>query len=72
VKIEKQLEILGQNLRRLREKRKYSQIDLAAFINTDKQNISKIENGRVNVTLKTLLKLTIALDCSLNNLLKDI
>ena len=61
---------LGQNLRKLRLKKKMSQVDLATALNVDRAYISNIENGRMNPTLSTLEKISNALGISSSELLK--
>ncbi|MDM8569124.1 helix-turn-helix transcriptional regulator [Thiotrichales bacterium HSG1] len=45
-------EVIGDLLRVERKRRRYSQVDVADAINTDRSVISKIENGVYNGTLK--------------------
>ena len=47
----------GENLRRLRESRNLSLRDVAMNCNIDNGQISNIEQGKVNITLNTLLEL---------------
>ncbi len=61
---------LGQNLRKLRLKKKMSQVDLATALNVDRAYISNIENGRMNPTLSTLEKIAGALGVSTSELIK--
>ena len=61
---------LGENLRRLRLKKKMSQGDLATALSVDRAYISNIENGRMNPTLSTLEKIAVALGISSSELLK--
>jgi transcriptional regulator with XRE-family HTH domain len=61
---------LGQNLRKIRTKKKMTQGDLASALNVDRAYISNIENGRMNPTLSTLEKLAGALGISSSELLK--
>jgi transcriptional regulator with XRE-family HTH domain len=65
----------GANLKKIREAKQMSQIDLATAINDiysdssiEKTTISRIENGRTNVTLSTLLKLSSALEIDIKKL----
>ncbi|MDP4269473.1 MAG: helix-turn-helix transcriptional regulator, partial [Bacteroidota bacterium] len=44
------------------------QQDLAAKCNFEKSNLSRIEAGRTNLTIKTLFKISQALDVSLKDL----
>ena len=61
---------LGQNLRKLRLRKKMSQVDLATALSVDRAYISNIENGRMNPTLSTLEKISKALGISSSELLK--
>ena len=46
--------VIGLILKYHREKRNLSQEDIADKLNTDKQYISNIENGRKNITIEQL------------------
>jgi transcriptional regulator with XRE-family HTH domain len=61
---------LGENLRKWREKKDMSQVDLATALGVDRAYISNIENGRMNPTLSTLEKIAGALGISTSELLK--
>ena len=62
---------IGLNIRRLRDQKNISQQDLAAACNFEKSNMSRIESGRTNLTIKTLLKIASALDVDLLRLFVD-
>lgn len=67
--IKDQLKIaLGKRIIKLREEKGWSQSDLARACNKDRQAIEKLENGKVNPTLYTLLELSNALEVSLPEL----
>jgi len=59
---------LGENLKKLRLKKKLSQGDLAKKLEVDRAYISNIENGRMNPTLSTLEKIAGALGVSIKEL----
>lgn len=59
---------LGKRIVRLRQQRGWSQSDLARACNKDRQAIEKLENGKVNPTLYTLLEIANALEISLSEL----
>lgn len=59
---------LGQRIVELRLKKGWSQADLARACAKDRQAIEKIENGKVNSTLFTLLEIANALEISLSKL----
>lgn len=54
--------IIGQKIKTLRLERKISQQDLAAACNFEKSNLARIESGRTNPTVATLLKICQVLD----------
>ena len=60
---------VGENVRKRRLKRKWTQIKLGDETGLDAQNISRIELG-YNCKLKTLRKLAEALGCSVSDLVK--
>ncbi|HEY9778278.1 MAG TPA: helix-turn-helix transcriptional regulator [Planktothrix sp.] len=50
----------GKIVRQMREERGWTQDDLAAELNADAAYISRIENGKKNASLETVLKLASA------------
>ncbi len=58
----------GKRIIMLREQKGWSQSDFARACNKDRQAIEKLENGKVNPTLFTLLELANALEISLGEL----
>ncbi len=63
---------LGQALRSLRTKRKWSQTDLALRADVDRNYISLIELGRNSPSVRLLFKLCDALDIPTSDFLKDV
>lgn len=61
---------LGQNLRRIRIKKKMSQGDIARALGVHRAYVSGIETGKRNPTLATIEKLANALGVSASELLK--
>jgi len=61
---------IGQRIVELRSQKGWSQSNLARACNKDRQAIEKLENGKVNPTLYTLLEISKALDVSLDKLVK--
>ncbi|MCD6019568.1 MAG: family transcriptional regulator [Bacteroidetes bacterium] len=59
---------VGKNIKKHRLAAKIKQVDLAYACNFDKQTLYKIETGKVNLTLKTLLKLSTSLNVSVKDL----
>lgn len=62
------LKRLGKNIAQMREKRKLTQYKLAKEIFTDQSNLARIEDGKVNPTVKTLLKISTVLKCRVKDL----
>ena len=63
------LKKLGDKIALIREKKKMSQYKLAKEIFTDQSNLSRIEDGKVNPTVKTLLKISTVLKCKVKDFL---
>jgi len=61
---------LGQNIKRIRLRRKMTQGDICRKLNMDRSYMSAIEGGKKNVTIAKLEELANALDVSVDELLK--
>lgn len=61
---------IGQRIVELRTKKGWSQSDLARACNKDRQAMEKLENGKVNPTLYSLLEISKALGVSLADLVR--
>jgi len=61
---------LGQNIKRIRVRRKMSQGDICRKLDMDRSYMSAIEGGKKNITIQQLEKLAQALDVSVDKLLK--
>ena len=61
---------LGDNIKRIRLRRKMSQGDICRAIEMDRSYMSAIESGKKNVTIGVVEKLARALDVSVDELLK--
>ena len=61
---------LGQNIKRIRLKKRMSQGHICRAIEMDRSYMSAIEGGKVNVTIAVLEKLANALDVSVDELLR--
>jgi transcriptional regulator with XRE-family HTH domain len=59
---------VGKKIKELRVKKGMSQQELAYQCNFEKSNISRIESGKTNVTLKTLYLISKALSISIKEL----
>lgn len=64
--------IVGQKIKGKRLEKKMKQQQLAAAIDIEKTNLSRIEAGRTNPTLWTLLKISHALEMPVSELLNGI
>jgi putative transcriptional regulator len=59
---------IGERIVELRTQKGWSQSDLARACNKDRQAIEKLESGKVNPTLYTLLELANALEITLSKI----
>lgn len=59
---------IGQRIVELRTQSGWSQSDLARAVGKDRQAIEKLENGKVNPTLYSLLEIANSLEVSLSKL----
>ncbi|MDR2038737.1 MAG: helix-turn-helix domain-containing protein [Bacteroidales bacterium] len=62
------LKKIGIQIQKLREEKGISQQVLAAMCNYDKSNMSRIEAGKTNFTVNTLLKVSNALNVKLKDI----
>lgn len=60
---------IGDKIKEIRQLKGVSQQDLAAKCNFEKANMSRIEAGRTNLTIKNAYKISVALDIKLKDLL---
>ncbi|MGB4107663.1 MAG: helix-turn-helix transcriptional regulator [Alphaproteobacteria bacterium] len=65
----KELKIIGKNIVKLRKKQNLTQEDLCGLAQIDRSYLSEIENGKMNVTIKSLVSIADALDCELKDLI---
>lgn len=59
---------VGQRIVELRSQKGWSQSDLARACNKDRQALEKLENGKVNPTIYSLLEIAKALEVNLKEL----
>ncbi len=59
---------IGLKIKRLRDEKGIGQQDLAAACNFEKSNMSRIEAGRTNLTVGTLLKICAVLNVELKDI----
>jgi transcriptional regulator with XRE-family HTH domain len=69
VKTEIYLKRIGENIIRLRKEKKLTSKELGYMCDIDKSALIHIEKGRINVTIKTLVKISDALDVSVIDLI---
>ena len=65
------LEIIGQNVARIRKEKKLSQEQLAYLAEIDRTYIGYIENAKYNVTVTKLQQIANALEVSVNELINE-
>lgn len=66
---ERQLFIrIGDKIKEIRIQKGLTQLDLAAKCNFEKSNMSRIESGRTNLTVKTMFTISIALGVKIRDL----
>ncbi len=65
----KELKIIGKNIVKRRKKLKMTQEDLCGLAEIDRSYLSEIENGKMNVTVKSLVAIAKALECDLGDLI---
>lgn len=61
---------VGKRIKFYRKQKGLQQQELAAMINYDKSNMSRLEAGKMNVTLLTLYTVAKELDISIEELIK--
>lgn len=61
---------LGQNIKRVRLRRKMTQGDICRKLNMDRSYMSAIEGGKKNITIAKLEELANSLNVSVDELLK--
>lgn len=64
--------LVGEQIKKYRKMRKLTQTELANLVWKDRQYLYKIEKGIVNPSIFTLALISLALDISLSELLKDV
>ena len=63
------IDAFGQNLKKLRLAKKYSRETLAAYAGIETMQVYRIETGKVNTTISTILCIAQALEVSPKKLL---
>jgi len=65
----KELKKIGKNIATLRKQRGLTQEDLCGLAEIDRSYLSEIENGKMNVTIKSLVMIAKALKCELSDII---
>lgn len=63
---------IGNRIKYLREEKGISQQDLAARCDFEKSNMSRIEAGKTNLTIKTIYKICYALNIKISDIFYDL
>lgn len=63
------LSIIGKNIKKYRKAKKLTLEELAWKVDMEKPDIHNIEAGKRNITIKTLVKISSALDVPVNKLI---
>jgi transcriptional regulator with XRE-family HTH domain len=63
--------LIGKNISRIRKEQLITIKELGFRCDIEKSNLIPIEKGRINVTIKTLVKICNGLDIELKDLLKS-
>ncbi len=66
-----ELEIIGNNIVKLRKAKDLTQEDLCGLAQIDRSYLSELENGKMNATIKSLVTIANALECELIDLISD-
>lgn len=64
------LQNIGSNVKKLRKKKKLSQIELAVEVGIDRSYLSEIENGRTNMSVSILYAVADSLGVDIAELFK--
>ncbi len=63
------LKCIGMKIRALRKERNLTQMDFSALSNIDYSNIARLEGGKTNLTIGTLVRVANALNVPLRELI---
>ena len=59
---------IGQRIKMERQKKNMTQIDLASKCNVEQSSLARIESGKTNPTIKSLLSIAAALEIDIKEL----
>ena len=71
LKVEDLYKLIGKNIRTVREEKLMTQQTLADLCNMEKSNISRIERGQTNITIKNLYQIACSLETTMSELLQN-
>jgi transcriptional regulator with XRE-family HTH domain len=57
----KEIEAFGRKIKSIRKSKGLTQLDIALEMGIERSEISKIENGKLNIGFRTMVKLAVAL-----------
>lgn len=63
---------IAQRIKAIREEKNISQIELARLTDKERQNIYRLEKGKINPSIFQLYEIANSLEMNLSDLLKDI
>ena len=66
----KYLKKIGSNIANIREQKGMTQYKFAKLLLMEQSNLARIEKGEINTTVKTLLKISDALEVDITKLFK--
>lgn len=69
--IQKVIDNISENIKKIRKSKKFTQEDLAIASGLALRHIQKIESSEVNITLKTLVKISNSLEIDIKTLLNN-
>lgn len=64
-----ELKIIGNNIVNLRKAKSMTQEDLCGIAEIDRSYLSELENGKMNVTIKSLVAIADALEVDLKEII---
>ena len=71
LRVEDLYKLIGNNIRTVREEKLMTQQTLADLCNMEKSNISRIERGQTNITIKNLYQIACSLETTMSELLQN-
>lgn len=64
-------ELLGFRIRKEREKKGLTQLDVAMMIGIEQSTYAKIENGKITISVERLISIAKVFDVSINELIEN-